>query len=175
MKTRRPSDSRARKPIEVPLIRVTRDDFSDEIKVLLDPFNLRKCLLGICQAQFGCSINVFLMIVCTVGCMRVKSSAKNVIMGTTLLPLAWSCATIGCPVSLPAPSLSSRCHWPHFTWGDWGLQKQVHLPKNKESNAPDLHLAPKWVSASYCSQGQSKAAGLHLRKRGLCWMSEALF
>lgn len=46
MKTRRPSDSRARKHIEVPLIRVTRDDFSDEIKVLLDPFNLRKMPSG---------------------------------------------------------------------------------------------------------------------------------
>ena len=54
-----------------PLIRVTREDFSDEIKVLLDSFSLRKCLLGTCQAQFDCSINVFLMIVCTVGCMRV--------------------------------------------------------------------------------------------------------
>ena len=55
------------------------------------------------------------MIVCTVGCMRVKSSAKNIIMGTTLLyHLLGAVRFTSVVLSAFLPSLSSRCHWPHF-------------------------------------------------------------
>ena len=77
MKKRRPSDSRATEHIGDSFDRVTREDFSDEIKFLVDPFNLRKMPSGICQAQFGCSINVFFMIVCTVGRMRILNPPER--------------------------------------------------------------------------------------------------
>lgn len=77
MKKRKLSDFGATEQAGALLIGVTGDDFSEEIKVPVDPFSLRKCLLGACQAQFGCSINVFLLIVCTGGCMRVLNSPKR--------------------------------------------------------------------------------------------------
>lgn len=117
-----------------PLVRITREDFSDEVKLLLDTFHLRKCLLGRCQTQFNCSIDVFLMIKFMVGCMRVKYSHKNIIIGACpSLPLVWSHAlSIYYPLSLPELLVKQVLLASFNRWGNWGLEKQVHLPKSKE-------------------------------------------
>lgn len=99
----------------VPLVRVPREEYLDEVKVLLDPFNLRKCLLGKC-----CSINT-----CSPHEIPRQGAWENVTMRTrTPLPLAQSPGLFThYPVSLPGLPVREGQLPSFYRREDWGSKK----------------------------------------------------
>ena len=149
------------------MIRVTREDFSDEIKVLVDHFNLRKMPSG------NLSGTIWLLNKCFFhDCVHsgthdnFKSSRKNVIMGTTLLyHLLGAVHFTSVVLSAFLPSLSSRCHWPHF------IDKETEVCRSKFI-CPRQRVKCSLTASCTNNECQlltvyrDKAAGFHLRKEG---------